>query len=76
MTDAQPSDQSAPDAAYDRWAVDYREWWAPVIAPSAIRLLDRLHGLIAADRPATIVDIGAGTGTLSSPRSGAGRGCG
>ena len=65
MTDAQPSDQSAPDAAYDRWAVDYREWWAPVIAPSAIRLLDRLHGLIAADRPATIVDIGAGTGTLS-----------
>jgi SAM-dependent methyltransferase len=65
MTDAQPSDQPPDDAVYDRWAADYRDWWAPVIAPSAIRLLDRLDGLIPADAPATIVDIGAGTGTLS-----------
>lgn len=53
------------DAAYDRFAAAYRDWWAPVIAPSAIRLLDRLNGDLPADRPTTIVDIGAGTGTLA-----------
>lgn len=53
------------DAAYDRFAVAYRDWWAPVIAPSAIRLLDRLDGLLPFDRPSAIVDIGTGTGTLA-----------
>ena len=53
------------EAPYDRFAEAYRDWWAPVIAPSAIRLLDRLDGLLPSDRPATIVDIGAGTGTLA-----------
>jgi ubiquinone/menaquinone biosynthesis C-methylase UbiE len=57
---------SSPDEApYDRFAEAYRDWWAPVIAPSAIRLLDRLDGLLPSDRPTTIVDIGAGTGTLT-----------
>jgi ubiquinone/menaquinone biosynthesis C-methylase UbiE len=55
----------APEAPYDRWAADYRDWWAPVIAPAAIRLLDQLDGLVPADRPATLVDIGTGTGTLA-----------
>jgi SAM-dependent methyltransferase len=55
----------ASDAAYDRWAADYRDWWAPVIAPAAVGLLDRLDGLVAGDRPATLVDIGTGTGTLA-----------
>jgi SAM-dependent methyltransferase len=54
-----------PKAAYDRWAADYRDWWAPVIAPAAVRLLDRLDGLVPADRPASLVDIGTGTGTLA-----------
>jgi ubiquinone/menaquinone biosynthesis C-methylase UbiE len=53
------------EAPYGRFAEAYRGWWAPVIAPSAIRLLDRLDGLLPPDRPATIVDIGAGTGTLA-----------
>ena len=53
------------EAPYDRFAEAYRDWWAPVIAPSAIRLLDRLDELLPSDRPATIVDIGAGTGTLA-----------
>ena len=53
------------EAAYDRFAEAYRDWWAPVIAPSAVRLLDRLDGLLPSDRPATIVDIGSGTGTLA-----------
>jgi SAM-dependent methyltransferase len=53
------------EAAYDRFAADYRDWWAPVIAPAAIRLLDRLDGRLPATRPVTLVDIGTGTGTLA-----------
>jgi len=58
-------DARADEAAYDRWATDYRDFWAPVIAPAAVGLLDRLDGLVPADRPATLVDIGTGTGTLA-----------
>lgn len=54
-----------PDAAYDRFAADYRDWWAPVIAPASVGLLDRLDGLVAVDRSVTLVDIGTGTGTLA-----------
>jgi ubiquinone/menaquinone biosynthesis C-methylase UbiE len=54
-----------PEAAYDRFADAYRHWWAPVIAPAAVRLLDRLDGQVPARAASTIVDIGAGTGTLS-----------
>jgi SAM-dependent methyltransferase len=53
------------EASYDRYAEAYRDWWAPVIAPSAVRLLDRVDGLLPPDRPLTVVDIGAGTGTLA-----------
>lgn len=51
------------EAAYDGYAADYREWWAPVIAPAAVSLLDRLDGLIAPN--ASLVDIGSGTGTVA-----------
>ena len=53
------------EAAYDAYAADYRDWWAPVIAPAAVRLLDRLEGQLTADASGTIVDIGTGTGTLA-----------
>jgi methylase of polypeptide subunit release factors len=53
------------EAAYDRFAADYRDWWAPVIAPSSVSLLDRLDGQVPADRGTTLVDIGTGTGTLA-----------
>ena len=53
----------ATEAAYDGYAADYREWWAPVIAPAAVSLLDRLDGLV--EDGATLVDIGAGTGTVA-----------
>jgi SAM-dependent methyltransferase len=65
MTARQPSLTPAPEASYDSYAAAYRDWWAPVIAPSAIRLLDRLDGLLPPHRPPTVVDIGAGTGTLA-----------
>jgi ubiquinone/menaquinone biosynthesis C-methylase UbiE len=50
---------------YDRIAADYQEWWAPVIAPAALQLLDLVAPTVA-DRPrARLVDVGAGTGTLA-----------
>jgi len=65
MTAEQQSATPPAEAPYDEYAAAYRDWWAPVIAPSAIRLLDRLDGLLPPDEPLTIVDIGAGTGTLA-----------
>jgi SAM-dependent methyltransferase len=62
MTTAEECPSQAP---YDGYATDYRDWWAPVIAPAAIALLDRLDGRVPAGESATIVDIGTGTGTLA-----------
>ena len=53
------------EAAYDQFADDYRDWWAPVIAPSAVRLLDLLAVRLPPAAPFTLVDIGTGTGTLA-----------
>lgn len=50
---------------YDRTAASYQRWWAPVIEPAALRLLD-LVAAVVTDRPeAVIVDVGAGTGVLA-----------
>ena len=49
---------------YDRIALGYARWWAPIIAPQAVSLLDRLEPAIAAGAK-RVVDIGTGTGTLA-----------
>jgi len=49
---------------YDRYAEAYREWWGPILAPSAVGLLDRVDGLIPGDRPVDLIDVGTGTGSL------------
>jgi len=48
---------------YDRIAGGYARWWAPVIAPMAVRVLDRIAPLIDAGAR-EILDLGTGTGTL------------
>jgi SAM-dependent methyltransferase len=65
MSSTQTSEGAAADAPYDGYATDYRDWWAPVIAPAAVRLLDRFDGRLPTDASATLVDIGTGTGTLA-----------
>ena len=49
---------------YDRIAEGYARWWAPVIAPSARAVLDRLDDELDG-RAVRLLDVGSGTGTLS-----------
>lgn len=51
---------------YDRMAAGYERWWAPVLAPSATALLDRLDPVIA-DGAHDLIDVGVGTGNLAIP---------
>jgi ubiquinone/menaquinone biosynthesis C-methylase UbiE len=52
-------------ALYDRIAPGYQRWWAPVIAPAALHLLDLVAPAVDVHRGATLVDVGAGTGPLA-----------
>ena len=47
-------------------AEGYERWWAPVLAPSALALLDRLHTAVAAGAT-DLLDVGIGTGNLALP---------
>lgn len=49
---------------YDRIAEGYARWWAPVLAPTARRLLDTVAPAVEAGAR-RIVDLGTGTGTLA-----------
>ncbi len=49
---------------YDRIAAGYARWWAPVLAPAVIALLERL-GPDGMPRDARVVDVGTGTGQLA-----------
>lgn len=49
---------------YDRMAAGYERWWAPVLAPSAARLLDRVHAVVEAGAH-SLIDVGVGTGNLA-----------
>ena len=48
---------------YDRIAAGYAQWWAPIIAPAAVAVLDEIEESIAGGAR-RILDIGTGTGTL------------
>ena len=50
---------------YDRYAIAYRDWWGPVIAPSAVRLLDSVGVPPGDPRRFDLLDVGTGTGALA-----------
>lgn len=57
---------SAISEQYDRRAPLYERHWAPVLAPTAERLLDIAAGWLAPDGAgSTILDVGVGTGRLA-----------
>lgn len=56
---------SSITARYDRSAARYMRYWAPVLEPSALSLLDRLAGVLEPDEPARVLDVGTGTGVLA-----------
>jgi len=49
---------------YDRIALGYARWWAPVLAPAVEMLLDRAGTLVSEDA-SRLIDIGTGTGQLA-----------
>jgi ubiquinone/menaquinone biosynthesis C-methylase UbiE len=49
---------------YDRIAVGYARWWAPVLAPAVNSLLDRAEHVVPTG-PSRLIDIGTGTGQLA-----------
>ena len=51
---------------FDRFAAGYEQWWAPVLAPSAVALLDRIEPVVWAGGR-DIADVGVGTGNLAIP---------
>ncbi len=65
MTDPTEEEQ-AQARRFDVWAAGYDRWWAPVLAPSAHRLLDQLAPVIEAGA-VDVLDIGVGTGNLTRP---------
>ena len=58
-------DQAALDlqSRYDRIAAGYARWWAPVLRPTAVQVLDLVEPQIAAGAT-RILDVGTGTGSL------------
>ena len=49
---------------YDTIARGYARWWAPVLAPTAVTVLDRIADGIGNGR-ARVLDVGTGTATLA-----------
>jgi ubiquinone/menaquinone biosynthesis C-methylase UbiE len=51
---------------YDRDADAYLAWWAPVLEPTALRVLDEVAEFVDGDGSGLrLLDLGAGTGALS-----------
>ncbi len=48
---------------YDRIALGYARWWAPVLTPAVLELLDGAAPLLAAG--GRVLDVGTGTGQLA-----------
>jgi ubiquinone/menaquinone biosynthesis C-methylase UbiE len=66
-TIADMSDEEERQAArYDEIAGGYARWWAPVLAPSASALLERLDPVVAGGA-SDVLDVGVGTGNLALP---------
>ena len=53
------------ERVFDEFAEAYRDWWGPVIAPAAIRVLDDIELDPGDSAPFELLDVGSGTGALA-----------
>lgn len=53
------------EKVFDQYAEAYRDWWGPIIEPSAVRLLDRVSPPAAGRASFDLLDLGTGTGALA-----------
>lgn len=53
------------EKVFDQYADAYRDWWGPIIEPSAVRLLERVSPPVADGDGFDLLDLGAGTGALA-----------
>jgi ubiquinone/menaquinone biosynthesis C-methylase UbiE len=50
---------------FDEFAEAYRDWWGPIIAPAAVRVLDDIEVDRGGGAPFELLDVGSGTGALA-----------
>ena len=53
------------EKVFNQYAEAYRDWWGPIIEPSAVRLLDRVSPAGSDGAPFDLLDVGTGTGALA-----------
>jgi ubiquinone/menaquinone biosynthesis C-methylase UbiE len=53
------------ERVFDEFAEAYRDWWGPVIAPAAARVLEDVGVPLGDPRPFDLLDVGSGTGVLA-----------
>ncbi|MEO5703460.1 MAG: methyltransferase domain-containing protein [Candidatus Limnocylindrales bacterium] len=58
-------DEPQPASRYDDMAEGYARFWAPVIRPGAIRVLDLVAPDLEPAGTSAILDVGSGTGSLA-----------
>ena len=57
------SEEAKP--TYDQYADAYRDWWGPIIEPSAVGVLGRVSPPSGDGAPFDLLDVGTGTGALA-----------
>jgi SAM-dependent methyltransferase len=58
-------DAPAATGGYDDMADGYARYWAPVIRPAAVRVLDLVAPVLDGRDEADVLDVGSGTGSLA-----------
>ena len=53
------------EKVFNQYADAYRDWWGPIIEPSAVRLLERVSPPGGEGAPFDLLDLGSGTGALA-----------
>jgi ubiquinone/menaquinone biosynthesis C-methylase UbiE len=53
------------ERVFDEFAASYRDWWGPLIAPAAVRVLEDVEIRSGSRDPFDLLDLGSGTGVLA-----------